>query len=891
MPKLLIKKGESVVKKLLIPDDIEAFTIGCEKGNDITITDDAISFFHLQIEKQDTNYFVRDLQSQWGTYVNGKKISTKTRLNHLDNIQIGNHSISFFDESPTPAKPEHQAAEQPSKRSTEKDFEQKEQPLSSLEKTPSYNNEIDSPLNDSYPTEPASRGNGHVSDQTQEERNNNLNEEHSFSNGQQNFNSTNDYDIGNIPSDYDISNAYTSGDVSLSTDNHYVSEPGYGLPSDSILQNDSELNLAGAAHSTLNDAKENYYLLCIHGYYIGRKFKIKTPETRIGRDRKLNDIIIKKNSKGDLDQSVSRRHATLKFRKNNWYLSDKRSKSRTWLNRKELGVEEEVKVRLNDEIEIKSDKKSHIFRVVENENWDYSFPRKAGAWYLRNAQKLIYAFSILFILSATVQFSTAFFEKRYITQQPENLKFEEELWAFKELDARFNNLSNQNFSIFPATGDVDNDGFLDLIYVNNKGFLSCISGNTKELLWSNTDFQAVKQIPILLEDLYSKGVPDIIVVSQESRIHIIDGSWGIEISKSPILAGPLTGAPAIGDFNGDGFQDIAIASAQNAIYLALSSTQGFSWSKIDLEYPVNSIVSTGDITNDGLDNIFVGTEKGRLLILDGLGKTVMKQIDINEELNKAIGAFGQDNQIRHPITVSDVNGDNAPDLIVSTEQGNLLALSGLNINRLWYDVTVADTSTTFGQGNSAISSGDLDGDGLPDIIVQSGNGNLKAIKGASGGKDRKITLWEHHYEQAFWGNPILADFNKNGTMDVLVTSQAGIITIFEGASGQIISAHNAGAKIESQPLIGCFDKDNTLDVLFLKDDGKFYKLRSNSSIQNNAVVWGQAYGNGHNTNTSPYSRPSITPYYMQMGISVFIIGLILLLNFLVIRSRKKLSYY
>lgn len=887
MPKLLIKKGESVIKKLLIPENIEAFTVGCEKGNDIIIADDAISFFHLQIEKQNTDYFIRDLQSQRGTYVNGKKISNITPLNHLDNIQIGEHSIDFFEESTPAAK-----AEQPSESAAEKRFEQGEQSISPLEKPHSYHNGTEISREDSHQREPAPRRNGYAIDQAhEEEKIDNLNPDRFLNNGNQNYNSTNEYDIGNIPSDYDISNTYISSDISLNTNTPHISESGNGLPLDSILGNDLESNPSDSAHSTSSDVKDNYYLLCIHGYYLGRKFKIKTPETRIGRDRKLNDIIIKKNSKGNLDQSVSRRHATLKFRKNRWYLSDKRSKSRTWLNRKELGVEDEAKVKLNDEIEIKSDKKSHIFRIVENENWNYSLPRKAGAWHLRNAQKLIYVFSALFIISAIFQFSNAFFEKRNITRQPKNLLFEEELWAFKDLDAKFTNLSNQNFSLFPAAGEVNNDGYLDLIYVNNKGYVSCISGRTKELLWTNTDFKAFKQVPVLLEDLYGKGVPDIIAVSQESRIRIIDGSTGYEINKSPILAGPLSGAPAIGDFNGDGFQDIAITSAQNAIYLALSSIKDFNWTKIDLEYPIKSIISVGDITKDGLDNIFIGTENGKLLVLDGLGKRIMNQVDINEELNKAIGTFGQDNQIRYPIAISDVNGDTTPDLVVSTEQGNLIALSGVNINRLWCDITVVDTSTTFEQGNSAISSGDLDGDGLSDIIVKSGTGNIKAIKSANGSKDRIITLWEHHYDQALWGNPVLVDFNKNGTMDVLVTTQTGIMTIFEGASGQIISAHDAGTKIESHPLIGNFDNDNYLDVLFLKSDGKFYKLRSNSSIPNNAVIWGQAYGNGHNTNISLYKSPDIRQYYAKMSISFFIILLVLTLNYLVIRSRRKLSYY
>ncbi|MFQ5676910.1 MAG: FHA domain-containing protein, partial [bacterium] len=59
MPKLIIKKGDFVVNKLSIPDDLLAFTIGSEQGNDIVIADDSISYYHIQLEKQSDDYYVR----------------------------------------------------------------------------------------------------------------------------------------------------------------------------------------------------------------------------------------------------------------------------------------------------------------------------------------------------------------------------------------------------------------------------------------------------------------------------------------------------------------------------------------------------------------------------------------------------------------------------------------------------------------------------------------------------------------------------------------------------------------------------------------------------------------------------------------------------------------
>lgn len=97
MPKLIIKRDNLLVKKLSVPEGILAFTVGSEQGNDIIIEDERISYFHLQFEKQGNEYYVRDLQSQWGTYVNGSKINSRISIKSNDEIGLGNHSIVFQD--------------------------------------------------------------------------------------------------------------------------------------------------------------------------------------------------------------------------------------------------------------------------------------------------------------------------------------------------------------------------------------------------------------------------------------------------------------------------------------------------------------------------------------------------------------------------------------------------------------------------------------------------------------------------------------------------------------------------------------------------------------------------------------------------------------------------
>ncbi len=72
----------------------ELITIGRNAKNDIQIDNLAVSNFHAQIKKIMNIYFIEDLNSTNGTFVNEKKI---TRYELLDNDQviIGKHSLEF----------------------------------------------------------------------------------------------------------------------------------------------------------------------------------------------------------------------------------------------------------------------------------------------------------------------------------------------------------------------------------------------------------------------------------------------------------------------------------------------------------------------------------------------------------------------------------------------------------------------------------------------------------------------------------------------------------------------------------------------------------------------------------------------------------------------------
>lgn len=83
-----------------IARDMKIITVGRELGNDIVIGDSYVGRHHLELIKDEAGtYFVRDLNSTNGTFVNGQRITGEVPIDEHDIIRIGNTTlpwISYF---------------------------------------------------------------------------------------------------------------------------------------------------------------------------------------------------------------------------------------------------------------------------------------------------------------------------------------------------------------------------------------------------------------------------------------------------------------------------------------------------------------------------------------------------------------------------------------------------------------------------------------------------------------------------------------------------------------------------------------------------------------------------------------------------------------------------
>ncbi|MBD3299566.1 MAG: FHA domain-containing protein [candidate division Zixibacteria bacterium] len=104
-------------------------------------------------------------------------------------------------------------------------------------------------------------------------------------------------------------------------------------------------------------------LVAVQGPLQGRSYPMRAGEMRIGRDQEQNDVVIRTDTKGEIDKSISRRHASIIIEGNAAFVEDQGSVAGTFINGQQLAPKQRTPVKAGDQIEIRSAKESTVFRV------------------------------------------------------------------------------------------------------------------------------------------------------------------------------------------------------------------------------------------------------------------------------------------------------------------------------------------------------------------------------------------------------------------------------------------------------------------------------------------------------------------------------------------------
>ena len=174
-----------------------------------------------------------------------------------------------------------------------------------------------------------------------------------------------------------------------------------------------------------------------------------------------------------------------------------------------------------------------------------------------------------------------------------------------------------------------------------------------------------------------------------------------------------TGSPPqvvrVADFNGDGIDDLAVLTA-NGVSIYLGNGQGGFSPPVTYDAGVDPTgLTVADLLGNGQLDLLVGNAYGDVLILVGNGDGTFRPF---EPVKAAIA-----------LAVADLTGNGVPDFVFADQSLNRVSVvygtTGQNAN----SPAVIGNQTTGVLAPGAVLLKDLNGDGIPDLIVANSGGN------------------------------------------------------------------------------------------------------------------------------------------------------------------------
>jgi hypothetical protein len=287
-------------------------------------------------------------------------------------------------------------------------------------------------------------------------------------------------------------------------------------------------------------------------------------------------------------------------------------------------------------------------------------------------------------------------------------------------------------------------------------------------------------------DLDNDGKPDLVVANAASNtvtvFRNVSTLGSLSFVTAQTLVVPTPHQVVIADIDGDGKSDLIVTSNSGrrvSVFRHVSDPNTIAFdSKTDLatEGYLNQL-AIADIDGDGKPDILVPiTDTSNLWIYQNTSSqgTVGAQ---------AVPPFATGTS-PEGIAVGNLKGDNRPDILVPSVPTNTLAVF-TNTRSPGSPFSLSRQDWPTGAGPGAVAVGDLNHDGLTDVIVANGSANTITIfRNTSSNEVIDLTAQADLATGLGPINVVLGDVDGDGWLDIVVANHAaGSISIFLNTTG------------------------------------------------------------------------------------------------------------
>lgn len=292
-----------------------------------------------------------------------------------------------------------------------------------------------------------------------------------------------------------------------------------------------------------------------------------------------------------------------------------------------------------------------------------------------------------------------------------------------------------------AAGDLDGDGLADLVVANTQTVAGAIADNSLSLLLSGPQITVVlpprslalgKRDPldVALADFNGDGRLDIAVAARGGNDVLVFFQTASPANFGPAVAFPLSGEPTClvaTDLNGDGRMDLAVGLASGSVAVLLQDSIGTAGPGL-FRPPVNYLlggypaqIRAADLDGDGRRDLAVA--------VDGWGEG---QVALLLQDKSQAGRFLPADWLTtgdhgaRALAIADLDGDGRMEIVVV----NAGAPGWSGSVAVFHDDGRAGSYAYRDMyagywGPSSIAIGDVNGDGLPDLIIADGNPTVR----------------------------------------------------------------------------------------------------------------------------------------------------------------------
>ncbi|MFN6296513.1 MAG: beta strand repeat-containing protein [Microcystis sp.] len=316
-------------------------------------------------------------------------------------------------------------------------------------------------------------------------------------------------------------------------------------------------------------------------------------------------------------------------------------------------------------------------------------------------------------------------------------------------------------------------------------------------------------VSVTVGDFNGDGKSDLAVANYNSNnVSVLlgtgTGSFG---AATNFTVGNGPASVTVGDFNGDGKSDLATANLNsNNVSVLLGTGTGSFGTATNFSVGINPrSVTVGDFNGDGKSDLAVANRYGNnVSVLLGTGTG-----SFGTATNFTVGSYPWS------VTVGDFNGDGKSDLAVANiVSSNVSVLLGTGTGSFG-----AATNFTVGSSPYSVAVGDFNGDGKSDLATANFNSNVSVLLGTGTGSFGAATNFTVGTAPR---SVTVGDFNGDGKSDLAVANanSSNVSVLLGTGTGSFGAATNF--TVGNGPIsvrVGDFNGDGKSDLATTNGSG------------------------------------------------------------------------